>query len=153
MNSSDGSSATTVSAATGTPSPRPERPRSADFYRGIRASIAWLHEEARAMNDPHAKSVLNNAAFHLGGDKPTFHFDDRLAKRAALVRVLMAHTRSVSHGRNIPSWVDFDGLADRILTWADGALGRQDETADDATRSEAQRRDEHSTPSKDSPHG
>lgn len=42
----------------------------ASFYQGIRAAISWLHAEARGMNDPHAKLVLNNAAFHLGQRKP-----------------------------------------------------------------------------------
>lgn len=49
-----------------------QRPPSADFERGVRACIAWLHERAREMNDPHAKAVLNSAAFNLGVDKPTF---------------------------------------------------------------------------------
>ncbi len=48
-----------------------ERPKSNDFRRGVRACIEWLHEEARNMNDPHAKSILNNAAFHIGQNKPT----------------------------------------------------------------------------------
>lgn len=33
---------------------------------GVRRAITWLHEEAKRMNDPHARSVLNDAAFHLG---------------------------------------------------------------------------------------
>lgn len=33
---------------------------------GIRWAIAWLHEEAKKMNDPKAVIVLNNAAFHIG---------------------------------------------------------------------------------------
>lgn len=33
---------------------------------GIRWAIAWLHEEAKKMNDPNARTVLNNAAFHMG---------------------------------------------------------------------------------------
>ena len=37
-----------------------------NFDRGVRWAIKWLHEEAREMNDPHAKSVLNSAGFHLG---------------------------------------------------------------------------------------
>ena len=48
-------------------SPRTER---AEFYRGVRAAIAWLHEEAGRMTDPHAKGILNSAAFHLGVQKP-----------------------------------------------------------------------------------
>ena len=40
------------------------------FYNGVRASITWLHEEARSMNDPHTAQILNNAAFHLGQAKP-----------------------------------------------------------------------------------
>jgi hypothetical protein len=38
----------------------------ASFRQGVRASITWLHEQAKSMNDPHAKVVLNNAAYHLG---------------------------------------------------------------------------------------
>lgn len=41
-----------------------------NYYRGVRACIAWLHAEALKMNDPHARSILDNAAFHLGVDKP-----------------------------------------------------------------------------------
>lgn len=40
------------------------------YFRGVRSCIAWLHERARKMNDPHAKAVLNSAAFALGTDKP-----------------------------------------------------------------------------------
>jgi hypothetical protein len=43
------------------------------YYRGVRACIAWLHARADTMNDPHAKSVLNSAAFNLGRDKPAPH--------------------------------------------------------------------------------
>lgn len=32
----------------------------------VKKCIAWLHAEAARMNDPHARSVLNNAAFHMG---------------------------------------------------------------------------------------
>lgn len=37
---------------------------------GIKACIAWLHERANQMNDPHAQAVLNSAAFSLGVEKP-----------------------------------------------------------------------------------
>lgn len=33
---------------------------------GIRWAITWLHSRAREMNDPHAKGVLNSAAFNMG---------------------------------------------------------------------------------------
>lgn len=46
----------------------PEEKRA--FYKGIRASIAWLHAEALTMNDAHARTVLNTAALHLGTAKP-----------------------------------------------------------------------------------
>ena len=37
------------------------------FLNGIRRAIQWLHyRAAHDMNDPHAKAVLNTAAFHLG---------------------------------------------------------------------------------------
>lgn len=48
------------------------RTPSADFQAGVRAAITWLHEEAKRMNDPHARQVLNDAAFHLGVHKPVF---------------------------------------------------------------------------------
>lgn len=48
------------------------RTPSAEFQAGIRAAITWLHEEAKRMNDPHARSILNDAAFHLGVNKPVF---------------------------------------------------------------------------------
>lgn len=44
--------------------------RDHDYYRGVRACIAWLHERALEMNDPHAKAILNSAAYLLGVDKP-----------------------------------------------------------------------------------
>lgn len=44
----------------------PPKPRSGDFQRGVRTCIEWLHQRAREMNDPHAKAVLNSAAFSLG---------------------------------------------------------------------------------------
>lgn len=33
---------------------------------GVRWAVHWLHERAQTMNDPHAKAVLNSAAFGLG---------------------------------------------------------------------------------------
>jgi len=33
---------------------------------GIKACVEWLHAEAKMMNDPHARAVLNDAAFHMG---------------------------------------------------------------------------------------
>ena len=46
-------------------------------YRdGIRAAITWLHKEARAMNDPHARASLNGAAFSLGN-----HLRDEVARK------------------------------------------------------------------------
>ena len=47
------------------------RTRTRDYYDGVRASITWLHERAASMNDPHARTVLNSAAFSLGVAKPT----------------------------------------------------------------------------------
>ncbi len=41
-----------------------------EYHRGyrdaMRAAITWLHAQARTMNDPHARQLLNNAAFSLG---------------------------------------------------------------------------------------
>jgi len=43
--------------------------RSEQFQQGWRnaskACVEWLHDEAKRMNDPHARQVLNDAAFHL----------------------------------------------------------------------------------------
>jgi hypothetical protein len=36
------------------------------FREGYRWAIWWLHKRAREMNDPHAKTILNTAAFHMG---------------------------------------------------------------------------------------
>ncbi|NVZ10566.1 hypothetical protein HW932_14975 [Allochromatium humboldtianum] len=36
------------------------------YHDGLREAIAWIHARAEEMNDPHAKAVLNTAAFHLG---------------------------------------------------------------------------------------
>jgi hypothetical protein len=51
-----------------------------DYQRGRRDGIKWaitkLHEEARRMNDPHAKAVINAAAFGLGvSSKPALAVD------------------------------------------------------------------------------
>lgn len=40
------------------------------YYSGVRACITWLHRRAASMNDPHARAILNSAAFALGADKP-----------------------------------------------------------------------------------
>ena len=41
-----------------------------EYARGhqdsTREIIAWLHAEALRMNDPHARSILNGAAFSIG---------------------------------------------------------------------------------------
>jgi len=53
--------------------------RSPEYTQAYRAAIkdavTWLHDEAKRMNDPHAVSILNSAAFGLGvagafGDAP-----------------------------------------------------------------------------------
>jgi hypothetical protein len=36
------------------------------YHDGLREAITWLHARAETMNDPHAKAILNTAAFHLG---------------------------------------------------------------------------------------
>jgi hypothetical protein len=61
------------------------------FYKGVRAAIAWLHAEARTMNDPHAQSVLNNAGFHLGLSKPAF---SRIADGPSGVTVVFLSERA-----------------------------------------------------------
>lgn len=40
--------------------------RAAGFRKGVRWAIRWLHDEADTMNDPHARQVLNNAAYAIG---------------------------------------------------------------------------------------
>jgi hypothetical protein len=36
------------------------------FKDGLRWAITFLHNQASEMNDPHARGILNTAAFHLG---------------------------------------------------------------------------------------
>jgi hypothetical protein len=47
--------------------------RSQQYTEGYRAAIkdavTWLHGRADKMNDPHAKQVLNSAAWNLGHEK------------------------------------------------------------------------------------
>ena len=40
------------------------------YNRGVRTCIAWLHARALEMNDPHARAILNVAAYNLGRNKP-----------------------------------------------------------------------------------
>lgn len=40
----------------------------AGHRRAVRACVAWLHREAASMANPHARALLNEAAFHLGQD-------------------------------------------------------------------------------------
>jgi hypothetical protein len=44
--------------------------------------IAWLQAEARAMNDPHARAILNGAAFGLGVWRNSPEVRARVATRA-----------------------------------------------------------------------
>lgn len=43
-------------------------PHKRGFRAGQRWAITWLHERAKSMNDPHARDVLNSAAFQMGVD-------------------------------------------------------------------------------------
>lgn len=46
-----------------------DEPHRQRFKSGVRAAISWLHRRAAyEMNDPHAKAILNSAAFSLGVD-------------------------------------------------------------------------------------
>lgn len=40
--------------------------RQIGYRLGVRASITWLHDYAKTMNDPKAKAILDSAAFALG---------------------------------------------------------------------------------------
>lgn len=46
--------------------------RSPDYRAGhrraARAAVAWLHRRAGEMSDPHARQILNAAAFNLGSE-------------------------------------------------------------------------------------
>lgn len=46
--------------------------RSDDYHNGrreaIKWAVTWLHDKAKSMNDPHAKNILNVAAFCMGQD-------------------------------------------------------------------------------------
>lgn len=39
---------------------------------GVKWAVAWLHERAKEMNDPHAQQILNGAAFNMGSDAREF---------------------------------------------------------------------------------
>lgn len=43
---------------------------------GIRWAIAWLHKQADSMNDPHAKTILNTAAFQMSVAAKALRKDD-----------------------------------------------------------------------------
>lgn len=36
------------------------------YRHAAKDAIEWLHQRAASMNDPHAKTILNGAAFELG---------------------------------------------------------------------------------------
>ena len=44
--------------------------RNSQYVQGFRhaakTAVTWLQREAASMGDPHARTILNNAAFHLG---------------------------------------------------------------------------------------
>ena len=46
--------------------------RSHDYHNAkreaIKWAVTWLHNRAKTMNDPHAASILNAAALHMGLD-------------------------------------------------------------------------------------
>lgn len=35
---------------------------------GVKFAVDWLHRRVEEMNDPHAKQILNSAAWNLGND-------------------------------------------------------------------------------------
>lgn len=57
-----------------------------EYERGhqdaIRAAITWLHTEAKSMNDPHARRLLDGAAFALGVAYAQPAAKERIARRA-----------------------------------------------------------------------
>ncbi len=59
-------------AASPSPPETREGGRSQQFLDGQRSAekcaVQWLHDRANAMNDPHAKQVLDSAAFNMGAD-------------------------------------------------------------------------------------
>jgi hypothetical protein len=38
------------------------------YRQAAKYAVEWLHRRANEMGDPHAKAILNTAAFNLGGD-------------------------------------------------------------------------------------
>lgn len=42
------------------------KPYDRGYRDGVRSAVTFLHNESDGMNDPQAKLILNNAAFHLG---------------------------------------------------------------------------------------
>lgn len=48
--------------------PRSRSDRKFGQRDGIRYAITWLHNRANEMNDPHARAIINSAAFSLGNE-------------------------------------------------------------------------------------
>ena len=57
-----------------------------EYERGhqdaIRAAITWLHAEAKSMNDPHARRLLDSAADSLGAAFAKPAAKERVARSA-----------------------------------------------------------------------
>lgn len=46
-----------------------EKQRTKSAHKaGVRWAIDWLHRRALSMNDPHARAILNTAAYHMGNE-------------------------------------------------------------------------------------
>ena len=59
---------------------------------GMQWAVSWLHNRAEEMNDPHARGVLQAAAFQMGNDAKT-----ELAKsRRAVQHNALRLTRTTS---------------------------------------------------------
>lgn len=85
------------------------------FSAGVRSCIAWLSKRANGMNDPHAKAVLNSAAFSLGASKPIFAHplpQGRPGRDALSAADQAAIERVRKHASELESWSIKGGTAE-----------------------------------------
>lgn len=62
------------------------------YRSGVKCAVSWLHWQAREMNDPWAKAILNVAADHLGKDGK----EHTLEAKARLLEIVLARANGQS---------------------------------------------------------
>lgn len=70
----------------------------ADFRKGLRFAVSWLHDRANEMNDPWAKAVLNTAAFNLG----VVGKQSSIEAKAKLLEIALARASNEQSSREPP---------------------------------------------------